>query len=178
MSSTFFTTISVYIQTQVHFFSTMLTQIADSFQLEEEVVDLPKPTVQWFKSNLDNFDLSDAGLENVQLFVENTSPLLESNVGHLPHDFRVIVNRFVTGTLKKEGTDTTNKKRGRGEQSRTHILKQRYQGHHSLMQQPSTFTNCQQKHLKVSKLLGLDLTIAQSTLLKLTQLKRPDLNGL
>ena len=64
----------------------MLTQIADSFQLEEEVVDLPKPIVQWFKSNLDNFDLSDAGLENVQLFVENTSPLLGSNAGQLPHN--------------------------------------------------------------------------------------------
>ena len=69
MSSTFFPTISVYIETQVHFFGIMLTQIADSFQLEEKIVDLLKPIVQWFKSKLDNFDLSDAGLENVQLFV-------------------------------------------------------------------------------------------------------------
>ena len=114
MSSTFFPAISVYIETQVHFFGTTLTQIADSFQLEEEVEYLPKAIVQWFKSNLDNFDLSDAGLENAQLFVENTSPLLGSNPGHLPHDLRVIVNRFVTGTLKKEGTDNTNKKRGKG----------------------------------------------------------------
>ena len=99
MSSTFFPTISVYIETQVHFFGTMLTQIADSFQLEEEVVDLPKSIVQWFKSNLDNFDLSDAGLENIQLFVENTSTLLGSNSGHLPHDLQVIVNTFVAGIL-------------------------------------------------------------------------------
>ena len=34
------------------------------------------------------------------------------------------------------------------------------------------------KPLKVRKLLGLDRTIAQSTQLKQTQLKRPDLNGL
>ena len=80
------------------------------------MVDLPKSIVQWFKSNLDNFDLSNAGLENIQLFVENTSPLLGSNSGHLPHDLRVIVNRFVAGTLKKEGPEKTNKKRGRGEQ--------------------------------------------------------------
>jgi len=117
MSSTFFPTISVYIETQVHFFGTMLTQIADSFQLEEEVVDLPNPILQWFKTNLDNFDVSDAGLENVQLFVENTSPLLGSNSGHLPHDLRVIVNRFVTGTLKKEGAEKPNKKKGREVQS-------------------------------------------------------------
>ena len=95
----------------------MLTEIADSFQLEEEVVDLTNPIVQWFKSNLDNFDLSDTGLENLQLFVENTSPFLGSNSGHLPHDLRVIVNRFVTGTLKKEGPEKSNKKRGREEQS-------------------------------------------------------------
>ena len=71
MLSTFFPTISVYIEMQVHFFGTMLTQIAESFQFEEEVVDLPKPIVQWFESNLDNFDLSDAGLEyfNIQLFI-------------------------------------------------------------------------------------------------------------
>ena len=116
MSSTFFPVISVYIETHVHFFGTMLTQIADSFQVEQEVIDLPKPIVQWFKANLDNFDVSDSGLENVQLFVETTSPLLGSNAGHLPHDLRVIVNRFVTGTLKKEVLPT-NKKRGRGDQS-------------------------------------------------------------
>ena len=72
--------------------------------------------MQWFNANLDNFDVSDSGLENVQLFVETTSPLLGSNAGHLPHDLRVIVNRFVTGTLKKEVVPT-NKKRGRGDQS-------------------------------------------------------------
>ena len=72
----------MYIETHVHSF----VQIADSFQLEEEVVDLLKPIVQWFKSNLDNFDLSDAGLENVKRCVENTSPLLGRNAGHLPHD--------------------------------------------------------------------------------------------
>ena len=55
--------------------------------------------------------MSNAGL------VENTSPLLGSNACHLPHDLRVVVNRFVTGTLKKEGTEKINKKRGRGEQS-------------------------------------------------------------
>ena len=42
MSSTFFPTISVHIETHVHFFGTMLTQIADSFQLEQDVIDLPK----------------------------------------------------------------------------------------------------------------------------------------
>ena len=62
----------------------MLTQIADSFQVEQEVIDLPKPIVQWFNANLDNFDVSDSGLENVQLFVETTSPLLGSNAGRLP----------------------------------------------------------------------------------------------
>ena len=75
MLSTFFLTISVYIEMQVHFFGTMLTQIAESFQLEEEVVDLPKPIVQWFESNLDNFDLSDAGLEYPALYLLRTLPL-------------------------------------------------------------------------------------------------------
>ena len=75
------------------------------YQLEEKVVDLPKPIVKWFKSNLDNFDLLDTGLENVQLFVEDTCPLLGSNSGHLPLDLRVIVNRFVMGSLKKEAPE-------------------------------------------------------------------------
>ena len=57
----------------------MLTQIADSFLMEQEVIDLPKPIVAWFQSNLDNFDLSESGLENVQVFVENTSLLLGSS---------------------------------------------------------------------------------------------------
>ena len=39
----------------------MLTQIADSFLMEQEVIDLPKPIVAWFQSNLDNFDLSESG---------------------------------------------------------------------------------------------------------------------
>ena len=109
MSSTFFPVISVYIETHVHFFGTMLTQIADSFQVEQEVIDLPKPIVQWFKANLDNFDVFESGLENVQL-----SPLLSSNGGHLPHDLRVIVNRFVTGTLKRK-LFLAAKKKGRGD---------------------------------------------------------------
>ena len=73
----------------------MLFQIADSFQIDQDVIDLPKPFVAWFKSNLDNFDLSDSGLENMLVFVENTSPLLGNNASHLPHDLRLIVNRFV-----------------------------------------------------------------------------------
>ena len=85
--------------------------------VEQEVIDLPKPIVQWVKANLDNFDDSKSGLKNVQLFVETTSPLLGSNAGHLLHDLRVIVNRFVTGTLKKEGFPISNRKRGHGEQS-------------------------------------------------------------
>ena len=43
--------------------------------------------------------------------------LLGSNLGHLPHDLRVIVNRFVRGTLKKKAPEKANKQRGRGEQS-------------------------------------------------------------
>ena len=71
------------------------------------------------KDNLDIFDLPDTGLENVQLFVEDTCPLLGSNSGHLPLDLRVIVNRFVMGSLKKEAPEKANKKRerGHGEQS-------------------------------------------------------------
>ena len=117
MLSTFFPVISVYIETQVHFFGTMLNQIADSFQVEQEVIDLPKPIVQWFKANLDNFDVFERGLENIQLFVETTSPLLGSNAGHLPQGLRVILNGFVTGTLKKEVIPSSNRKRGRREQS-------------------------------------------------------------
>ena len=75
------------------------------------MVDLPKPIVKWFKSNLENFDLLDTGLENGQLFVEDTCPLLGSNSGHLPLDLRVIVNRFVMGSLKKEAPEKANKKR-------------------------------------------------------------------
>ena len=29
--------------------------------MEQEVIDLPKPIVQWFKANLDNFDVSESG---------------------------------------------------------------------------------------------------------------------
>ena len=114
MSSTFLPTISVYIEMHVHFFGTMPTQIADSFQMNQNVMDLPKPIVAWFESKLDNLDLSKSGLENVQVFVENTAPLLGNNAGHLPHDLRLIMNRFVTGTLKKEATATTSKKRVMG----------------------------------------------------------------
>ena len=80
------------------------------------MIDLPNPIVAWFQPNLDNFDLSESGLENVQVFVENISPLLGSNAGHLAPDLRLILNRFVTGTLKKEAIATTSKKRGHGEQ--------------------------------------------------------------
>ena len=91
----------------------MLTQIADSFQVDQEVIKLPNAIVQWFKTNLDNFNLSDAGLEIGQQLVETTSPLLGRKSGHLPHDLRVIVKRHVTGSLKKELPHAT-KKRGSG----------------------------------------------------------------
>ena len=40
-------------------------------------------------------------LENVEIFLDSTAPLLASNSGHLPHDLRQMVIRHVAVSLRK-----------------------------------------------------------------------------
>ena len=102
MFSTFFPRLSAYIAAHVFFYGSVLTQVADSFQVREDEVELPSGTCNWFKTYLDNFDMSDGGLENVEIFLDSTAPLLASNSGHLPHDLRQMVNRHVAVFLRKD----------------------------------------------------------------------------
>ena len=95
MSSTFFPRLSAYVVAHVIFYGSVLTQVADSFQMREDDIELPGSICNWFKIYLDNFDVSDGGLENVEIFLDSTAPLLASNSGHLPHDLRQMVNRHV-----------------------------------------------------------------------------------
>ena len=48
--------------------------------------------------------MSDGGLENVEIFLDSTAPLLASNSGHRPHDLRNLVNRHVAVLLRKDPT--------------------------------------------------------------------------
>jgi hypothetical protein len=51
-------------------------------------------------------------LENVEIFLDSTAPLLASNSGHLPHDLRQMVNRHVAVSLRKDpATAKGSKKR-------------------------------------------------------------------
>ena len=56
--------------------------------------------------------MSDGGLENVEIFLDSTAPLLASNSGHQPHDLRQVVNRHVAVFLRKDtATAKGSKKR-------------------------------------------------------------------
>ena len=72
---------------------------------------LPSGICNWFKTYLDNFDMSDGGLENVEIFLDSTAPLLASNSGHLPHDLRNLVNRHVAVLLRKDRTTAKGSKK-------------------------------------------------------------------
>ena len=75
MSSTFFPRLSVYVAAHVFFYGPVLTQVADSFQVPEDEIELPASICNWFETYLDNFDMSDGRLENVEIFLESTAPL-------------------------------------------------------------------------------------------------------
>ena len=120
MSSTFFPRLSAYVVAHVIFYGSVLTQVADSFQMREDDIELPGSICNWFKTYLDNFDVSDGGLENVEIFLDSTAPLLASNSGHLPHDLRQMVNRHVAMSLKKDpATAKGSKKRAHAEDAVT-----------------------------------------------------------
>ena len=63
-----------YIEAHVFFYSSVLTQVADSFQVWEEEVELPTGIFNWFKTNLDNSDVSNGGLDNVEICLDSTAP--------------------------------------------------------------------------------------------------------
>ena len=111
MSSTFFPRLSAYVVAHVIFYGSVLTQVADSFQLREDEIELPTGICNWFKTYLDNFDVSDGGLENVEIFLDSTAPLLASNSGHLPHDLRQMVNRHVAVLLRKDPATSKGSKK-------------------------------------------------------------------
>ena len=46
--------------------------------------------------------MADGGIENAEIFLDSTAPLLASNSGHLPHDLRQMVNRHVAVSFKKD----------------------------------------------------------------------------
>ena len=58
--SSFFPHVSIFIETHVHFYSTVLTQIADSFQVPEDEVELPVSICNQLKTNLDEFSTADS----------------------------------------------------------------------------------------------------------------------
>ena len=49
MSRTFSPNLSTYVEAHVFFYSSVLTQVADSFQVREDEVDLPSGIFNWFK---------------------------------------------------------------------------------------------------------------------------------
>ena len=75
MPSTFSPRLSAYVAAHVFFYGSVLTQVADSFQVQEDEVELPSGICNWFKTYLDNFDMSDGGLENVEIFLDSKAPL-------------------------------------------------------------------------------------------------------